>query len=76
MYGMMDALYWQDIHSKGGMITMKLYQNNETKELVVIREQTENSVKVKHLHAPVWETLTLEQFNEQYHVVEEEDDME
>jgi hypothetical protein len=56
---------------------MKLYQNNETKELVVIREQYEDgSVKVKHLHAPVWETLTLEQFNEQYHVVEEEDDME
>lgn len=61
---------------KEGMITMKLYQNNETKELVVIREQTEDSVKVKHLHAPVWETLTLEQFNEQYHVVEEEDDIE
>ena len=61
---------------KEGLITMNLYQNNETKELVVIREQTEDSVKVKHLHAPVWETLTLEQFNEQYHVVEEEDDME
>lgn len=55
---------------------MKLYQNKETKELVVIRERTEDSVKIKHLHAPVWETITLEQFNEQYHEIESEDDIE
>ena len=55
---------------------MKLYQNNETKELVVIREQTEDIVKVKHLHSPVWETIPWILFESQYHEVEGEDDME
>jgi hypothetical protein len=55
---------------------MKLYQNNETKELVVIREQYEDgSVKIKHLNSPVWETLPQITFESQYHEVEEEGDI-
>jgi hypothetical protein len=56
---------------------MKLYQNNETKELVVIREKYEDgSVKIKHLHSPVWETIPWILFESQYHEVEEECDIE
>lgn len=56
---------------------MKLYQNNETGELAVIREQYEDgSVKIKHLNSPVWETIPQIVFESQYHEVEKEDDIE
>jgi hypothetical protein len=55
---------------------MKLYQNIETKDLVVIREQYEDgSVKIKHLHAPVWEKLTKEAFESQYKEITSEEEL-
>lgn len=56
---------------------MNLYQNNETKELVVIREQYEDgSVKIKHLNSPVWETIPQIVFEDSYKEIESEDDIE
>ena len=55
---------------------MKLYQNIKTKDLVVVREQYEyGSVKIKHLHAPVWETLTKEAFESQYKEITSEEEL-